>query len=361
MKTFCTMIAVSDPSNLLKDVGMIPFSLKEEYLCMLASYIDDKDGKFLSQVKGLKLISLGKSDGKNHCLEMWNKDCASFLRKNSKRIDVLNLYFLKHSILYGIYYKVLNRRGTLYLKMDGNAVAMENEAKERFDFIRHTVYRLYLKFIVDKVSIESTKGFAFMKDQYNLSNDKLLYLPNGFDDRMVGEIIPWDKKDNAFLTVGRLDAPEKRTEIILEAASKVKWNNGWELRLVGPANNDFIKKIPGVKWLGPIYEHNKLYQLYNKSKVFCLMSAHESFGIVCVEAQAFGEYLLLSSFSTSPDFTNNEELGRIVYNADGLAKAMQEIIDDDSHLAKLMTKTVLHAQQYKWSHLGKELYSFLEN
>lgn len=361
MKTFCTMIALSKPFNLLKDVGMLPYSLNGRYNCMLASYIIDETREFTSQVPGLKLVSLGDGKGIDHCLEMFNMDCVCFLIKSSRSIDILNLYYLKHSILYGALYKLLNPKGTLYVKMDGNVASMEKETRDRFDFVRRAVYQFYLRYIVDKVSIESMRGFGFMKKRYGLPNDKLLYLPNGFNDRLVGNILGWDEKDNAFLTVGRLGSPEKRTELLLEAAKKVKWKNGWELRMVGPVEGNVDKEnIPGVRWYGPVFDHNKLYDLYNKSKIFCLTSLYESFGIVCVEAQAFGEYLLLTPFSTACDFTDNSRIGKIVNNADELAEEMQKIIDDDSCVATLMPEAIEHSRQYKWSRLSEKLYSFLE-
>jgi len=238
---------------------------------------------------------------------------------------------------------------------------MKKDARSLKDIFRKPVYRWYLRHVVDKVTIESSDGRDFMAKRYGLDESRLMYLPNGVDDRLVGKPAAWEKKENVILNVARLGAYPKRTEMILEAARKVRWHDGWKIKLVGPVEPGFTQKeIEGVEWAGPTFDRKSLFEIYDKSKVFCLTSEFESFGLVCVEAQAFGNYLLLTPFSAAPDFVDGGKAGEIINDADALAEAIQNIIDGKKDIASLQKGILEHSKQYYWSSLADRLHDFLE-
>ena len=363
MKTFRTLTLTSDPVNLIKDVGMIPYALQKWYDTGFVSYIQGGNGRdFRDQVKSLKTECIGDDGGKNHTLNLLDRKALGYVWRNARGIDVLNLYFLKNSMVYGILYKLRNPSGTLYLKMDGNALKMEKENRGVPGFLRRAVFGWYLRHVTDKVSIESLRGFEFMKKTYRLTEKRLIYLPNGMDDSKIGEVLPWEKKDNVILNVGRIGSWEKHTEMLLEAAGKVNWHDGWKLRLVGPVAEGFeVPQMPGVELAGPIFDRDALFGEYNRARAFTLTSRFESFGLVCVEAQAFGNYLLLTPFCTAPDFTDNGKVGTIVQTADELASAMQDIIDNPEKYSGRQSEILAHSSQYYWSALSGRLRDFLES
>ncbi len=66
-----------------------------------------------------------------------------------------------------------------------------------------------------------------------------------------------------------------------------------------------------IIFTGPIYDRNKLNEEYKKSKIFCLTSRFESFGLVFLEAMKNGCYLITSDIESSLDVTDNKKYGNI--------------------------------------------------
>ncbi|MFA6878409.1 MAG: glycosyltransferase, partial [Fusobacterium sp.] len=71
------------------------------------------------------------------------------------------------------------------------------------------------------------------------------------------------------------------------------------------------QKKDNVIFTGAILDKKKLYEYYNRAKVFVLPSRWESFGIVMVEAMAFNCYILTSNTCAANDITDNESIGEI--------------------------------------------------
>ena len=99
--------------------------------------------------------------------------------------------------------------------------------------------------------------------------------------------------------------------MLLEAFGKANIKD-WKLVFVGPIENEFDKRVeriivkyPNLKnqieLVGNVEDREELYEYYNRSKICCLTSPFESFGITFIEAMYFGNYVIgttgMSSFS----------------------------------------------------------------
>ena len=286
-RSFYTLFLTNEKVDLVKDQGMIAYYLyRLGYDSHFVSFIEpSKDDIFQQQVKGLSLHFLGEQQLPRHPqLMMFCRKAFRFLFRHRKDIDILNLYYIKHSIWYGLFYKLLRPKGCLYIKVDMNVKAFRHEAEQWYHFIRRFFYRLYLHCVVDKVTVESTAGYRFLQQEYHLPDTKICYLPNGNDDNYLNQVeaMPFHQKRNIILTVGRIGTWEKNNELLLEACRKVAWKEDWELHLIGPIEEQFKSYISEfyrethlenrVKFVGPIYDKCELFQYYNKAKVFCLTS-----------------------------------------------------------------------------------------
>lgn len=375
-KSFYTLFLTNEKVDLVKDQGMIAYYLyKLGYDSHFVSFIEpSKEDIFQKQVKGLSLHNLGQMSLPQHPqLMMYCRKAFKFIFQNRKNIDILNLYYIKHSILYGLLYKLFRPKGCLYVKADMNVKAFRNEAKQWFHFIRHFVYKLYLHYIVDKITVESSAGYHFLQQEYNLPENKLKYLPNGNDDYFLDKVpsIPHQQKKNIILTVGRIGVWEKNNEMLLEACEQIAWKDDWELHLVGPIDERFKSYVSKfyqrthledrVKFIGPIYDKAELFQYYNNAKIFCLTSHHESFGFVCIEAQAFGNYLITTPISTANDFVPNNDIGKVIETAEELAMQINRLISNTQLLAEAHPKIIQYAQQFRWSVITKDLDKFLQS
>ena len=97
----------------------------------------------------------------------------------------------------------------------------------------------------------------------------------------------------------------------------------WKFMLVGNveaefliAFDEFILRNPDkrdkVLITGAIYDREKLFDLYNKSKLFLLTSNWEGMANVFPEALALGNYIVTTNVSGSKEISDNERFGRII-------------------------------------------------
>jgi len=306
------------------------------------------------EVKGLKLEFI-ENKGRFIFLE---KSVLSYLKKNSKKIDILNLYiFSKFSFVYGIYYKILNPKGFLFLKLDG-----------------------YNETFKEGNKIKNSLGEKFVKQKFPQIEDKIMYLPVGVNDLYLidnfkNDIKSFDQKENIFLTVGRIGEKIKNNEMMLRALSQIDLKD-WKMVFVGAINpefqvfyNEWIKSFPHLKekliFIGEIKDRKVLYEWYNKSKVFCMTSWNESFCHSIGEALYFGNYIVGTNGIVSMyDLTDNEKYG-IILNVDddsAMAKKLQELIDYPNFLSNVFPNIVSYAnQEFVWSKIVEKIYKRIEN
>jgi len=156
-----------------------------------------------------------------------------------------------------------------------------------------------------------------------------------------------DEKENIMITVGRIGAYQKNTDMILNALSKIDLKD-WKFYFIGPltdafATNSessykrhverFFKENPSlggrVIFTGPIYDSKEVYQYYLRAKVFVLTSRFEGFPNVVSDAAALGCYIVSTDVGGSSLVSNNWQFGVKVEqeNDEELARILQSIIN----------------------------------
>lgn len=310
-KTFVTLFERTNNEILMKDVGLIPYFMMRdfEYNAYVATCKMPGEYSYLnSYLNGFK-VDFFKPIFKNYWL-----GAVYYLIKNSKKIDILNIYHLKLQtyVLYWIY-SHLNKKGKTYLKLDMAPDAIEKKDKK----LQELVYKKFLK-SVDYCTTESTD----MQDKiYQKYGAKISILFNGYFD--FDEDTEQEKED-IFLTVGRLGTTQKATDILLEAFKRTSMNHKWKLVLIGgvedsfkPYIDEYFKMNPELRdrviFIGKIIDKKVLKQYYEKAKVFILPSRWESFGLVLLEAMYSGCYLVgTDKIPPMNDLINGGEFGTIV-------------------------------------------------
>lgn len=380
-QTFTTIVLHAENLELRKDPGQIPYhfgNLKNVDSTLVTYYYSNinnitvgpleicpqkqedilKDYPFLStEVKGLKikfLDYLGRG-------KFYEKAVYKYLKENSKNIDVLNLFhFTTENIFYSLLYKIKNPKGKIYLKLDINVPFYES-CKYFFnanvmlpfikrDLIQKILYPLFFK-IVNTISAESAYGLNYFKSRFNVPENKLILIPNGIDDDLIKskniKPLTFAKKENILITVGKIGSAEKNNKMLLDALANVDLKN-WKIYFIGSITNDFKPEIesfynknPGlinaVVFTGRINEPEKLYDYYNRAKIFCLTSINEGFPLAACEAAYFGNYLILTStIKCFNELTDNGKYGNSVLTDDysTLSKNIQNLIDNESVLER---------------------------
>jgi glycosyltransferase involved in cell wall biosynthesis len=292
--------------HLSKDVGMLP-----HYMGMEAGVESSLVGHFpkaaypaLNQeLKGLNIHPLGQG-AKAVFLE---KSFLRYLKAEAKKIDVLQLYHLsRDTIIYGLYYKRHHPEGKLYLKLDAYNTHLSTPKNYSRNKLKNAAMKIAeRKFIkaLHLVSIENTVGKALASNTYPDWAHKLIYLPNGTNDRYIDtHFAGLPPKENLLLCVSRPGSADKNCELLIAALEHLHLPQGWRIEVVGPCSDEFLKKWRAAKqafpetsalitFTGEVSDRLALYKRFARAAVFFLPSRFESFGIAYAEALYFGAVL----------------------------------------------------------------------
>jgi glycosyltransferase involved in cell wall biosynthesis len=371
---FYTVFLTQDPIIVSKDPGMIPYILARDfgYESYFASFINmDLHKDLVEKYEGLNFIQLNNARVKSEKVirDLLNFRVLSFILKNARKMDVLNLYFLKFSIFYGILYKILNPKGILYLKLDFDVNSNKAIDSQGFVMLRSFVFGNFLKYVANIVSVESTDAFSYIHEKYRTDYSKLLYIPNGIDNIEVCALgirtKTFEEKENLILSVQRVGTFQKNTELILNSLKECNLCD-WKIVIIGTIEDCFLEKIESyfekyphlrdkVTFTGAICDKRTLYEWYNKAKIFCLTSRWESFGIVYVEAQFFGNYIISTPVVSTPDIVGNKDLGCVIQNEVELCEAFNLLVSDETILKRSFSTIVEHATNFYWQNILKKL------
>lgn len=354
-KSFVTLFPHTCNVHLMKDVGCIPYIMYKDYGydSTIATFKNDSYPYLDQYVKGLKIQFL--PDGNERIA------CIKYVIENAKKIDVLNMYHLSigKSLLCLWLYKLLNKQGVSYLKLDLDFRTLK--IIEEYNCIKKYALRLMSK----KVDIISAESTAIAERIEHILNHTVEYIPNGvleYDKAFIRADLNEQKKD-VFLTVGRLGTEQKATENLLQAFAEIQENTDWNLWLVGKCEekfkiyfNEFLKEKPylkeRIKLFGEITDKNKLSDIYKQCRIFVLPSKWEGFALVNVEAMLHGCRLLLSDqvspandFKQLGCFCQIVEFGDIKQLADEMLN-MSKTTVDANQIAKVAVDNFL------WTRIG---------
>ena len=354
---FITLHPAGVNADLTKDEGQIPYTLctTQNVDATIVTCHIDKNAN-LDCVAGLNV---------KHFPFIINNALTGviYILLNAKKIDWLNIYFAGRQALYWTkLYKLLNPNGRVYLKLDMNFRSCDlydNSETERNIFKKNTKE-------VDIVSVESEK----IKNRIQKYSDKeILLIRNGFAKLNFKPNI-FQKRENVFLTVGRLGTMQKATDILLQAFAKSSNKHNWNLKLIGKVEEDFkpyihnfFEKNPNLKtriiFTGEIKNRELLYSEYCHAKVFVLPSRWESFGISGAEALSCGCHLILSNtIPPAKEMTNNEKYGKIIEadNIDVLASEMTMATQQEYTQEQIEELSNYAFSLFSWESICKKLY-----
>ncbi|MEW8957128.1 glycosyltransferase family 4 protein [Clostridium sp.] len=368
---YCMEYLKTENVNLVKDMGMIPYKLYKNYNydSYVATYKNGEYPYANKEVKGLKINFVKK------LFHSYSLDGALHIFKNGKNIDCLHLFHVTlSSVFYAIVYKMVNKKGKIYLKLDCSH-KLPDRIKSQGDLGRKLTDYFFNK--VDLISAEQEMLYKELKDMLPKVSHKMINVPNGVDFKAIEDMgldYNFYEKENIIVNVARIGAEEKRTEVLLEAFSKIPGieNKGWKLKLIGPIENSFLQYIEKyfekhpklrdiVIFQGNIEDRKKLYEEYRKSKIFTLTSNCESFGIAFIEAAAFGNVIVSTDVGIAKELVvdNNGALVDID-DVEGLALSLERFMDKDDIL-ELSNKTYhICKSKFNWDIIVDNLHREIE-
>lgn len=358
---FVTLYPKTSNYILPKDVGMITYVMGKHfnYNSKIVSYKWDNYTYLNNELKDLKMEYI---DYSGDVLT----DGLNYIKANAKNIDILHLYYINtRTFLWIKTYKTLNPKGKVYLKLDAGF------GLDQIPFNAALIEALtYSKL----VSVENKNTSIYISNKWDFNIE---YLPNGWYDFSHIKAIEYKEKENVICTVTRIGVYEKACEILLEAfAIAFPYISNWQLRITGPIEvldfkeyiKNFFVKYPHLQdkiiFTGYITDKSLLEKEYRKAKLFCLPSRSESFGIVLVEAERYGCYIICSNLPAAMDITDNKKYGDIFQkdNINELASLLINHCKNDLELRENCSKSQEFAKNnFSWVSICAKIDSYLRD
>lgn len=373
MRKFATIIFLKNhvlPEFLYKDVGSIAYGLAR-YYDYQASFI------YLTDDKGIikdeyyeKYVKLIPIKGYNNKFKTYCNG-ISFMWNNAINYDIINCYPTGiANVILACIAKSRNRNIKIYMKFDMNRQALHN----KINSVNSLKYKItsYLYKVFDLYTVE-TKSYVERLNKLEQYAGKVKYLPNGFFSDLV-ETDSNIKKEKIILTVGRIGAEEKNTEMLIKAIQLIKSDKlvGWKVVLVGTITNEFkswyereLENRPDLKDVfvitGHISNKKELYTIYAKSSVFIMTSHWEGFPLSLQEALHFGNYPIVTDCSDAFKdiiLEGEDGFGKIIpnENVDALKIAIEEVLEhtvDFNKKGRLAGKFV--DERFNWKDICRSL------
>ena len=246
-----------------------------------------------------------------------------------------------------------NKKVKIWVKMDANLEAARGLVFlfSKPKTIKHAIRQFLFKELfksVDLLSTESRITYEIISNSEVEFCKNICVIPNGIELSNLNETF---LKEKVMICVGRLGSKQKNIAVLLKALETVDLKD-WKIYLIGStvtedydfesAVHEFYNTCPEKKdsviITGNISDKEILNEYYRKSSVFIMPSEQEGFPLSAIEASCFGNYLLLSDFSSARDFIQNSDCGYILPQSkeneqnkdvmtEKLAERIQTIVD----------------------------------
>lgn len=186
--------------------------------------------------------------------------------------------------------------------------------------------------------------------------EKVLAIPNSIP--VVNSI---SKKEKIILHVGRLNIPQKRSDLLLEFWEKVHYKlPDWSFVIVGdgPYLNELKgdlkrRSLPRVRIEG--YQKPESY--YEQAAIFMMPSAYEGFPNTILEAQRFGcAILAFNSYAALGWIVNDGRDAMLIqpFNTTQMAQQAIEIAMNDQVLHSMQQAGLENAGRFTIDRVGKQ-------
>lgn len=178
------------------------------------------------------------------------------------------------------------------------------------------------------------------------------------------------RRPNQILCVSVM-GPHKNAETLVRALREVRAARP-EAQLVfagswpDPAYERKIRGLVDALGLGAAVEfagfvaRERLDRLYAESRVFCLMSRCESFGIPAIEAQLFGTPVVSSTVCAIPEICGAGGMFCDPDDVAGVAAALRTLLADDLEWRRLSAAARANAARFSWRECSRSLVELVE-
>lgn len=170
------------------------------------------------------------------------------------------------------------------------------------------------------------------------------------------------EKENIVLFVGRLSNPQKNVTGFIDVWKEFeKTNPGWRAVVLGDGEDrqyieDYARrrKVKNLTFEGSVAD---VASFYRRSKILCLTSTYEGWGMVLVEAMAYGCVpLLYDSYESASDLVTDGVNGYLIppFNVKEMAAAMSRLAADEGLRLKMARNGERKIEEFTPSRIAEQ-------
>lgn len=219
-------------------------------------------------------------------------------------------------------------------------------------------------FFISKALMDKFANHKVIKPLLPEIKDKMLLVPNGIDEYFLNHISNEPISGHKVLYLGNFSA-NKNVKRLGEAILRLREDNALSdvsLTLVGGGQDagDEVKKMiesnhDVFNFVGPIYDKERICEVFRSHSVFAMPSITETFGLVYLEALSQNLPVVYTK-GQGIDGLFDESVGVGVnpLSVDDIAKAVKTIIENREHYSN----TTIDFEKFRWKHVAEVYLSF---
>jgi glycosyltransferase involved in cell wall biosynthesis len=224
-----------------------------------------------------------------------------------------------------------------------------------------------------RLRANSTPVVKAIKDEISTKYfDKVVMIPNTLPFKS-NNTIDFSIKEKIILYTGRIH-PEKGLAILIKSFALLKTND-WQLQIVGPystatggGGDGYLQELKllannsNVVFLEPIFDIDKLSEIYSKASIFVYPSVAEqgeTFGVSPLEAMSWGCATIVSDLECFKDFLIHNKNGlcfdhRSEKKVEILSQYLKDLINNSKRIIDLATTGLIVNETHSNEKLAAE-------
>ncbi len=272
-----------------------------------------------------------------------------------KKYDINHTHFIVPSGL--VSYLIKRKTGLNYvITAHGSDVAGYNP--DRFSFM-HFLMAPLLRMIVRNSSGITAPSYFLKKLIQDASSIPVAVIPNGFDLKPVEKI----QKENTILVVSRM-FERKGIQYLIEALQGI--STDWDVCIVGdgpylPVLKKLANKLGvSVNFLGQV-PNEKVFEIYQKSKIYVFPSQVENFPVVLLEAMASGCAVITSTAEGCVEVVGDAAIKVDTGSVDALRRALLSLMNNQQEINSLGRLGQDRVNHFAWHVVSNRYVQMFDN
>jgi glycosyltransferase involved in cell wall biosynthesis len=214
----------------------------------------------------------------------------------------------------------------------------------------------------DFVTASSEFENVLISENYKIDKNKIKYITPGVD-REVFSINPSIKRENIFLSIGRIQPQKGQLEVLNFLNNFRKIESDFKCYFIGgpsgKSGDEYLEEIrksikeadlgSHVEFLDSLPQ-TKIKELLNRSKLLLHTSKFETFGLVAIEANSMGVPVLTTNKGSLVEIIENNKNGFLSENLveSSVNNFVIDLLQDDSRFELIMKNCIEKSSKYDW-------------